>query len=275
MSCRVDNLRVPYGRTIEAFPRHCVLVGTSNEQEFLADPTGDRRFWVVPVNRRIDCKLLAQERDQIWAAAVALYRQGEQWWLTLQEEARSQELNRPFPVEDPWTSHIRSYVDSLPDLGGVIKVRTKDILENCLQLDKSKQKRADQMQVTGILKRLGFEKDHDSKGNSFWYKALTPLIPTDTSIPEVSVPSNNVITTVSSDLLIPTDTFSLKASKDSEAVASQFEKTDVNDLNKQVSEVSVGIRNSAKSTVSTTDTSTKIASCMDVQEQRQNTHLSN
>lgn len=26
MSCRVDNLRVPYGRTIEAFPRHCILV---------------------------------------------------------------------------------------------------------------------------------------------------------------------------------------------------------------------------------------------------------
>lgn len=30
MSCRVDNLRVPYGRTVEAFPRHCILVGTSN-----------------------------------------------------------------------------------------------------------------------------------------------------------------------------------------------------------------------------------------------------
>lgn len=256
MSCRVDNLRVPYGRSIEAFPRHCILVGTSNEEEFLADPTGDRRFWVVPVQRRIDCKLLAQERDQIWAAAVALYRQGEEWWLTPQEEARSQELNQPFRVEDPWMPHIRGYVDALPDLGGAIKVYTKDILENCLQLDKGRQEKAAQMRTTGILKRLGFTKKKDSKGCPCWYKVLTPLTPTDTSISKVSVPSSNVNLMVSGDVLTPTDTFSLTFSQNREAVATQSEKVDVMDLDKEVSVVSVSGSNDAKSTVSSTDTPT-------------------
>lgn len=179
---------MPYGRTVEAFPRHCILVGTSNEEEFLTDPTGDRRFWVIPVQKTIDCQLLAQERDKIWAAAVALYRKGEQWWLTSQEEAQSSELNQPFHVEDPWLSHVRGYIDSLPLLGGTIKVYIGDILENRLQLDKGKQERASQMRVASILKRLGFTKQRDSKGRSRWDKVLTPLTPTDTLNLKVSVP---------------------------------------------------------------------------------------
>jgi predicted P-loop ATPase len=51
LSSCVDNLRVPYGRTVEAFPRHCIMTGTTNEEEFLADSTGDRRFWVIPVQK--------------------------------------------------------------------------------------------------------------------------------------------------------------------------------------------------------------------------------
>ncbi|MGG6295961.1 VapE domain-containing protein [Leptolyngbya sp. AN02str] len=72
LSCPVDQIRKPYGRSIESLRRSSVIVGTTNQFEFLADPTGNRRFWVLPVFKPIDLRQLEAERDQIWAAATEL-----------------------------------------------------------------------------------------------------------------------------------------------------------------------------------------------------------
>src|SRR5690606_41272865 len=40
---RVDVIRLPYDRRIVRIPRHSVIVGTTNDDDFLADPTGARR----------------------------------------------------------------------------------------------------------------------------------------------------------------------------------------------------------------------------------------
>ncbi len=78
MSRSTDAYRVPYGKATKDFPRHSIIVGSVNDSSFLADPTGSRRYWVIPVKvSEIDTALLAQERDGIWAAAVAAYKQGE------------------------------------------------------------------------------------------------------------------------------------------------------------------------------------------------------
>lgn len=61
---------------------------------------------------------------------------------------------------------------------------------------------------------------------------------------------------VSSDVLIPTDTFLPTFSQNSEVVTNQSEKTNTIDLDKEVSVVSVGISNDVKSMVLLTDTST-------------------
>ena len=91
LSCSTDLVRAPYARSSETMLRHSVIVGSTNEAEFLSDPTGSRRFWVIPVTKRIDIAQLQKERDRIWAAATALYMKGEQWWLTI-DEARETEL---------------------------------------------------------------------------------------------------------------------------------------------------------------------------------------
>jgi len=89
-----ERFRPPYGRSeIQAF-RPSILVATTNEREFLVDPTGDRRFWVLPVTRPIDTVRLASLRDQLWAQAVHAFDSGESWWLTHSEDAlRDQENN--------------------------------------------------------------------------------------------------------------------------------------------------------------------------------------
>lgn len=53
-----DSFRPAYARTSEIYPRQCVFFGTTNDSEFLRDPTGNRRFMpvdVVPNNAKKTC----------------------------------------------------------------------------------------------------------------------------------------------------------------------------------------------------------------------------
>lgn len=84
-----DVYRAAYGRRTEKYLRQCIVVGTTNEAEYLKDYTGNRRFW--PVNlagkgqKKDVWRDLPSEVSQIWAEAVALYRLGEP--LILSDEA--------------------------------------------------------------------------------------------------------------------------------------------------------------------------------------------
>lgn len=51
ITTRVDNLRQPYERRPQDYPRTCVFVGTTNEGTFLNDQTGARRFLPIVCTR--------------------------------------------------------------------------------------------------------------------------------------------------------------------------------------------------------------------------------
>lgn len=80
-----DIYREPYGRRTGRYPRRCVFFGTTNDDEFLRDKTGSRRF--LP----IDCMVhepaksvfddLSAEVPQIWAEALVGWRLGESLYM--------------------------------------------------------------------------------------------------------------------------------------------------------------------------------------------------
>lgn len=119
---REDIFRVAYGRQVSAFPRQCIFIGTTNDHDFLKDRTGNRRFWPVVVGEDRRNKGLAKELtkeviDQIWAEAVANYKDGEKLYLEeddMQAEAqRRQDMHRE---ENPLFGLVQSYLDKpLPD----------------------------------------------------------------------------------------------------------------------------------------------------------------
>jgi len=161
LSQSTDMFRVPYGKATEAFPRRCIIVGSTNRDSgFLVDETGNRRFWVIPVTctlqKPIDVPALYMERDAIWSAAVAAYRNGEPSVLTAEQEAMVAEQNQDYLVESPWRAPIEAWLIAPHN-------KTKDITTDVLLADAilkpvERQTRADQMQVGSILRDLGYQR---------------------------------------------------------------------------------------------------------------------
>ncbi|MBS9717557.1 VapE domain-containing protein [Pseudohalocynthiibacter aestuariivivens] len=80
-----DEIRAPYARKSSRYGRRTVFVGTVNEESFLADETGNRRYLPISVGK-LDVEWSDEELDQLWAEAWHLYTTGEQWWPTEEEE---------------------------------------------------------------------------------------------------------------------------------------------------------------------------------------------
>ena len=100
ISRSVDTYRKPYAETPKEYPRNFVIVGTTNEEEFLDDPTGNRRFWVIPVAvEMIDTTLLQEEIEGIWASAIDAYLSKQPWHLSQVEEQARKRLNKKFQRE--------------------------------------------------------------------------------------------------------------------------------------------------------------------------------
>lgn len=83
-----DDIRLPYARRVNSFPRRFVLMGTTNGEGYLKDTTGNRRFWPVACGGEIDIAGLKSVRDQLFAEAVYLYRLGEEKLYLETEELR-------------------------------------------------------------------------------------------------------------------------------------------------------------------------------------------
>ena len=161
LSQSTDLFRVPYGKATEAFPRRCIIVGSTNRDSgFLVDETGNRRFWVIPVTctlqKPIDVSSLLKERDAIWSAAVAAYRNGESSVLTSQQEAQVEIQNEDYLVESPWRAPIEMWL--IDPMNRLKEITTDVLLTQAIAKPVERQSRADQMQVASILRDLGYDK---------------------------------------------------------------------------------------------------------------------
>jgi|TARA_R110002110_G_scaffold54089_3_gene155439 putative DNA primase/helicase len=154
ISQQVDKYRVPYGKNQEAFARQGVLAGTTNNEDggFLNDSTGSRRFWPVTVGW-VDLDALEEDRDQLWAEAVALYDGGAQWWLDDEESTQLAEDGAHYSSEDIWTAPIMDYLEGPPR---VLQTTTIDVLRSAVGMDTDKAHAGHQRRVSAVLRQLGW-----------------------------------------------------------------------------------------------------------------------
>jgi predicted P-loop ATPase len=105
ISRMVEQYRPSYGRHEISFPRQCIFAGSTNDETYLVDRTGNRRWWAVSCGH-VDLDALKRDRDQLWAEAVHRYRKNEKWWLSREMESLADAEAALRVAHDPWTAGV-------------------------------------------------------------------------------------------------------------------------------------------------------------------------
>lgn len=145
-----DRSRLAYGKLAESVKRKCVFFGTTNDEKYLSDPTGNRRFWPV-LTQRFNIEALREDRDQLWAEAVAAERGGEGIRMNheLWAEAAQEQVQRV--VVDPWVEHLEELLGNMQG-----KILNSDVWR-LVGITPDKMRRNDTLRVAQVMKQLGFE----------------------------------------------------------------------------------------------------------------------
>lgn len=86
LSEQEDTIRKPYAKSHGNFKRRTFFCASVNKVSFLADRTGNRRYWTLFIKSLTEPEDAGIDLDQLWAEALRLYDCGEQWWPTPEEE---------------------------------------------------------------------------------------------------------------------------------------------------------------------------------------------
>lgn len=106
-----DKYRAPYGRHDEEHPRRCVFCMTTNDDTYLKDDTGNRRWWPVriPKGETADTEWLKTNRDQLFAEAMS--RIEEPTWIVPEDVAKAEQDKRRF-VDDIEDKIVEWFLDT-------------------------------------------------------------------------------------------------------------------------------------------------------------------
>ncbi len=197
ISKRDDRYRKAYARRVTDNPRQCVFVGTTNDDEFLRDFTGNRRFLPIQTDATRATKnifdQLPQERDQIWAEAVQRYKDKEPLYLdkeltetatkiqddhtyhSVREDLVRDYLERKLPEgwKDMTLFERKSWLEN-PDNQGTVERDRVCLLEIwCEIFDGSKLSfsNQDQRELKAIMTRIGWERKGNARfGNIYGFQ---------------------------------------------------------------------------------------------------------
>lgn len=147
VSTATDRFRAPYGRTSNDYPRQCVFVGTTNDVHYLRDETGARRFWPLSVGR-INISGLLKDREQLFAEAFAMLKEGATWHEVPQSANKEQELRRE---RDAWEDDVTGYLD------GRERVTVAEIAVKCLEMPLERLHKPSQNRIAKILRLYEWE----------------------------------------------------------------------------------------------------------------------
>jgi len=159
LSSKQDVFRAPYTPSAAVFPRSCIIVGTTNQEGFLTDATGNRRFWPIKVNAPIEVDRLISWRDQLWAEALHLEQAGVDHWLDAGMDRMREEQAEAFAAEDPWEHMAKQAAEAYRNQGKSLAdgVAMNDLM-TLMEIPKSQQTKGASMKLAGILKKMGWER---------------------------------------------------------------------------------------------------------------------
>jgi putative DNA primase/helicase len=148
-----------------------VFAGSTNDETYLVDTTGNRRFWVLAC-AGVNLEAIKRDRDQLWAEAAARYRKGERWYLTSEQEALAAVEAAARVAHDPWTSQVADIVwDKLKGADA----SPGEVMEH-MNLPTTERHARNAARVGSVLMNLGWKrgKRHMTRGQ-LYARPGTPL----------------------------------------------------------------------------------------------------
>lgn len=152
----VDRYRPSYGRLVQEYPRQCVFAGSTNQDNYFTDTTGNRRYWPVRCGT-IDMDRLRAERDQLWAEAMHRYREGEPWHVLPGELHLFEQQQEDRFMSDAWEDHVLGWLDD-PERRTVKDFSMSEIFQGALRIEPVHMRKPEQMRLANILQRMGWKR---------------------------------------------------------------------------------------------------------------------
>ena len=108
------KIKPPYGSHVQEFPRMASFIATSNMEDILSDPSGNRRFLGVELTGPIDVSQ-RPNYEQLYAQALSALRAGEKTYFDAEQTRLIMANNRKFEVVSPVDQYFDLYFDLTDD----------------------------------------------------------------------------------------------------------------------------------------------------------------
>jgi hypothetical protein len=177
---RIEAWTPKYMEFEATYPRRLILIGTTNEREFLDDVTGERRWLPVEVGA-VDVDALERDRDQLWAEGVARFKASGIAWQDAERLARAEHAR--FKVVDAWEDLVSTWLAGSAVPGGLPRstgpFRLQDVAVGALGRSVQSMQRPDELRLAKVLRSLGYDKSTSRIGGTLckaWTcRNVTPL----------------------------------------------------------------------------------------------------
>lgn len=155
LSRQDDEFRPPYGQRLIKVPRQNVFIGTTNEEEYLKDATGGRRFWPVMCGDSFNLDGLREALPQMYAEALADFHAGERAYPSADEQAQlftPEQAKRG--MQEPFEDILQTWVEKQG-----VPFSMAEAAMNGLNLSADKLTPAIVTRMGIVLKRLGCRRE--------------------------------------------------------------------------------------------------------------------
>lgn len=140
------------------FARRVVFIATTNNQELLADETGNRRWLPIAVGIA-DIETVRQDRDQLWAEAREMFL--VKGVCFEEAEQISSSVHKDYMVVDPWQDVIAEWLESPIELDGSTSlakgyITTEEVMTSALRIEARNMRGTDTKRIARVLRQIGF-----------------------------------------------------------------------------------------------------------------------
>ena len=155
VTSRIDHVRGKYAHYYGDYKRTCSFIGTTNDDTFLKDPTGNRRWWPVKIASVIDTDLLRSVIRQLLGEAAFRVIAGEPWHVTnIEAHQQADAIRKDSFQDDVWKDDCLDAFHRIE--GGIDHVQTADILRE-MGIKIEQHSKIAETRIGQIMRSNGFE----------------------------------------------------------------------------------------------------------------------